>query len=185
MIKALIIGGSAGSFKTVVKILHALKPPLSFPVFLCLHRLKNIRSGFVEALSIQSSLLVKEPFDKETILPGIAYLAPANYHLLIENYQSIALSTEPPLNHARPSIDFAFLTAARAYRNQLIGVLLSGANQDGAYGMLKIKELGGICIIQDPASCEVKTMPEAALKLLNPDFVLSPEQIVNFLTNLS
>ncbi|HQH41064.1 MAG TPA: chemotaxis protein CheB [Bacteroidales bacterium] len=185
MDKAIIIGGSAGSFRTVVNILHAFHFPLSFPIFLCLHRLKNVRSGFVEALSIQASIPIKEPFDKEVILPGTAYLAPANYHMLIENYQTISLSTEPPVHHARPSIDLAFLTAARAYRNHLIGVLLSGANQDGALGISKIKELGGITIVQEPASCEVKTMPEAALKLLDPDFVLSPEQIVNFLTNLT
>lgn len=185
MDKAVIIGGSAGSFKTVVSVLHALPSSTSFPVFLCLHRLKNVRSGFAEALSIQSSVPVKEPFDKESIVPGIAYLAPANYHMYIENYQTIALSTEPAVNHARPSIDLSFLTASRAFRNHLIAVLLSGANQDGAFGMAKIKELGGFCIIQDPESCEVKTMPEAALKLFTPDLILNPDEIVNFLAKLT
>jgi len=185
MAQVIIIGGSAGSFKVVVSILNAFPADYPAPVFLCLHRLKYMRSGFAEALSLHSKIHVKEPFDKESIMPGIAYLAPANYHMFIENHEQITLSTEAPFNHARPAIDFSLLTAARAYRHLLTGILLSGANQDGALGMQKIKELGGTCIIQDPSDCEVGTMPESALKLSQPDYILSAEQIVNFIQKLS
>src|SRR5271157_4711689 len=125
MYKALMIGGSAGSFQVVANILNALPKDFDMPVFLCLHRLKHVRSGFVEALSLKSNIPVVEPYDKETIKPGRAYLAPANYHMFIELGNRFALSTEEPVNHSRPSIDLSFISAAQAYRNKLVGVILS------------------------------------------------------------
>jgi two-component system chemotaxis response regulator CheB len=184
MYKAIMIGGSAGSFQVVTNILSQLPKNLNMPVFLCLHRLKHVRSGFVEALSIKSSIPVIEPFDKETIKAGRAYLAPANYHMYIELGNRIALSTEEPVHHSRPSIDLAFITAAQAYREKLVGVILSGANRDGAYGIKKVSEFGGLTIVQDPEDCEVKTMTEASLNLINANYVLSSEKIANFLSKL-
>jgi len=182
--KAVIIGGSAGSFQVVTRILNAL--PLTFPltVLLCLHRLKHVRSGFVEALSLKSGIPVEEPFDKEILRPGRAYLAPANYHMYVELANRIALSTEDTVNHSRPSIDLSFITAANAYREKLIGVILSGANKDGAQGLKKVHDNGGVAIVQDPADCEVKTMTQAALQLTKVDFVYTTDQIINFLIKL-
>jgi two-component system, chemotaxis family, protein-glutamate methylesterase/glutaminase len=181
MYKAVMIGGSAGSFQVVARILNALPKNFELPVFLCLHRLKHVRSGFVEALSLKSNIQVVEPYDKESIKPGRAYLAPANYHMFIELGNRIALSTEEPVHHSRPSIDLSFMSAAQAYRNKLIGVILSGANKDGAYGIKKVAELGGLTIVQDPSDCEVKTMTEAALQLTQANYVLSADKIINFL----
>jgi two-component system chemotaxis response regulator CheB len=143
-----------------------------------------VRSGFVEALSIKSSIPVIEPYDKDQIKPGKAYLAPANYHMFIELGNKIALSTEAPVNHSRPSIDLSFLTAAQVYREKLVGIILSGANKDGAYGLKKIRDFGGVTIVQDPDECQVKTMTESSLKMTKVDHILKTDQIIRFLQNL-
>jgi two-component system chemotaxis response regulator CheB len=184
MYKAIMIGGSAGSFQVVTKILSALPKTLNMPVFLSLHRLKHVRSGFLEALSLKSNLPIIEPDDKEQIKPGRAYLAPANYHMYIELGNRIALSTEEPVHHSRPSIDLSFVTAAQAYREKLIGIILSGANSDGAYGLKKVKDFNGLTIVQDPNECQVRTMTEAALKMTKIDQVLTTDQIIKFLLKL-
>lgn len=185
MYRALIIGGSAGSFQVITKILSTLPANFPLPVLLCLHRLKHVRSGFVEALSIKSALPVVEPDDKDPIRAGKAYLAPANYHMFIELGNRIALSTEPPVNHSRPSIDLSFVTAGQVYREKIIGIILSGANKDGAFGMKKIKDYGGLTIVQDPEECQVKTMTEAALRLTSVDHVMKTDEIIKFLQNLN
>ena len=182
--KAVIIGGSAGSFQVVTKILSALPNTFPLPVLLCLHRLKHVRSGFVEALSLKSGIPVEEPYDKEVLRPGRAYLAPANYHMYIELANRIALSTEDTINHSRPSIDLSFITAANAYREKLIGIILSGANKDGALGLKKVCDNGGTAIVQDPTECEVKTMTQSALQLTKVDFVYTTDQIISYLLKL-
>jgi two-component system, chemotaxis family, protein-glutamate methylesterase/glutaminase len=184
MYKAIVIGGSAGSFQVVTRILNCLSPNLSIPVFLSLHRLKHVRSGFLEALLMKSKIPIIEPNDKEQIKPGRAYLAPANYHMYIELGNRIALSTEDPVHHSRPSIDLSFITASNVYREKLVGVILSGANQDGALGLKKVKEAGGIAIVQDPKDCQVSTMTESTLKLIKADYVFSSERIAEFLSKL-
>ncbi len=180
-----MIGGSAGSFQVVTRILHSLPKDFPLPVLLSLHRLKHVRSGFVEALSLKSSIPVIEPYDKEQVKPGNAYLAPANYHMFIELANRIALSTEDPVNHSRPSIDLSFLTAGHAYRDKLVAIILSGANKDGAYGLKKVKDLGGTCIVQDPEECEVKTMTEESLKITQVDHIYKSMEIVSYLNKLN
>jgi len=182
--KAVIIGGSAGSFQVITRILNSIPKDFPLPVLLCLHRLKHIRSGFVEALSLKSNIPIEEPFDKETLKPGKAYLAPANYHMYVELVNRIALSTEETVNHSRPSIDLSFVTAANAYRDKLIAIILSGANKDGALGLKKVYDNGGIAIVQDPNECEVKTMTQSALQLTKVNFVYSTEQIISYLKKL-
>ncbi len=182
--KAVMIGGSAGSFQVVTRIIASLPKNYPLPVFLCLHRLKHIRSGFVEALSIKSTLPVIEPNDKEAIKPGIIYLAPANYHMYIELGNRFSLSTEEPVNHSRPSIDLSFMSAAYNYKRKLVGIILSGANRDGAIGLKKVKENGGITIIQDPAECQVATMPNACLQVMNVDYKYSTTEIIRFLNKI-
>lgn len=183
--KAVIIGGSAGSFQIVTKILSSIPTGFPVPVLLCLHRLKHVRSGFVEALSLKSNIPVIEPNDKDTLKPGMAYLAPANYHMFVEMANRIALSTDDPINHSRPSIDLSFITAANAYRHKLIGIILSGANRDGSMGLKKVHENGGTSIVQDPNECEVKTMTEASLKITQVNYVYRSDEIVNFLKKIS
>jgi len=185
MYKAVVIGGSAGSFQVLTKILSALPKTFNLPVLLCMHRLKHVRSGFLEALAIKSNLPIIEPNDKEQIKPGKVYLAPANYHMYIELGNRIALSTEEPVNHSRPSIDLSFLTASQAFRDKMVGIILSGANSDGAVGLQKVKEHNGIAIVQDPNDCQVRTMSEAAMKLTQVDHVFTTDQIIKFLLKLN
>ncbi|MBN1116041.1 MAG: chemotaxis protein CheB [Bacteroidales bacterium] len=182
--KAVIIGGSAGSFQVVTRILSSLPNNFPVPVLLCLHRLKHVRSGFVEALSLKSSIPIEEPNDKEQLKPGKAYLAPANYHMFVELANRIALSTESSVNHSRPSIDLSFITAANAYRDKLLGIILSGANRDGAAGLKAVKDKGGITIVQDPNECEVKTMTESAMQLTKVDYVYKTDEIIRFLSKI-
>lgn len=182
--KYIMIGGSAGSFQTVLKILEVLPKDYPHVIFLIMHRLKNVRKGFIEALSIKSNLVLIEPDDKEIILDGRVYLAPANYHMYLEYDDTFSLSTEETVNHSRPSIDISFFSAAFSFGSQVIGILLSGANKDGAAGLQEIKKAGGTAIIQDPKDSQIQTMPQAALNLFQPDKILSSDKIVEYLKNL-
>lgn len=182
--KAIVIGGSAGSFQGITRILSSIPEDFTLPIILCLHRLKHVRNGFVEALSIKSINAVKEPHDKEPVKKGNVYLAPANYHLSVELGHTFSLTTEEMVNNSRPSIDITLETAAYVYRHKLVGILLSGANRDGALGMKRIKDRGGLTIVQDPAECMIETMPAAALKATQIDYTLKVEEIIRFLLEL-
>jgi two-component system, chemotaxis family, protein-glutamate methylesterase/glutaminase len=182
--KAVVIGGSAGSFQGMVKVLSQLPKGFPLPIIMCLHRLKHVRNGFVEALSIKSVVQVTEPNDKENIKKGGVYLAPANYHMSVELGNYFALSTEEMINNSRPAIDITLSTSAFVYREKLIGILLSGANRDGAAGMKSIHEKGGLTLVQDPTECMIDTMPRAALSVTKIDHVLKVDQIVEFFKEL-
>ncbi len=182
--KAVVIGGSAGSFQGIVKILAQLPPNFPLPIIMALHRLKHVRNGFVEALSLKSVAQVVEPYDKEPIKKGSVYLAPSNYHLSVELGNYFALSTEDMVNNSRPAIDITLGTAAYVYRDKLIGILLSGANRDGGLGMKHIKDRGGITIVQEPSECMIDAMPRAAMAMTKVDHVLKVDQIVSFLKEL-
>jgi two-component system chemotaxis response regulator CheB len=183
--RALVIGGSAGSFPLVTRILHEIPKNFPMPVLLCLHRLKHVRHGFVEALSIKSNIPVVEPEDKEPIKAGKAYLAPSNYHMYVELGNHFALSTDEMVKFSRPSIDLTFETASYAYRDKMVGIMLSGANTDGADGMFRAHKRGAYTIVQNPEEAGVKTMPEGCLKLFTPDEVLNLDQIIKFIKELS
>ncbi len=182
--KAIVIGGSAGSFQAIVKILAHLPKDFSLPVIMCLHRLKHVRNGFVEALSIKSIVQVTEPNDKEFIKKGIIYLAPANYHLSVELGNHFALSTEEMINNSRPAIDITLESCAYVFKDKLIGVLLSGANRDGAAGMKSIADKGGLTIVQQPSECMIDTMPKAALFITKIDHVLKVNELIEFFAEL-
>ena len=182
--KAVVIGGSAGSFQGVVKILAQLPKGFPLPIIMCLHRLKHVRNGFVEALSIKSVVQVNEPHDKENIKKGSVYLAPANYHMSVELGHSFALSTEEMVNNSRPAIDITLSSCAFVYKEKLVGILLSGANKDGALGMKHIHDRNGLTIVQEPTECMIDTMPKAALAATEIDYVMKVDQIVEFLKEL-
>ena len=179
-----MIGGSAGSFQVLIRMLSLFRPGLSLPVFLCLHRLKQVRRGFQETLNYNAVLPVIEPHDKERIRGGNIYLAPANYHMLVEKDFSIALSTEEPVHHSRPSIDLCFGSAADSYGPGLLSILLSGANQDGTLGVAAVRRYGGFVVIQDPGDCEIGTMCESAIKLTKPDRILKIPEMIEFISSL-
>ena len=180
-----VLGGSAGSFKVVTYLLGRLPQGYPLPVVLCLHRLKDVRSGFMESLQGRSNLEVREPYDKEPIQGGRVYLAASNYHLYVELGNRFGLSTGETVNHSRPSIDLTFISAARVYRERAVGILVSGANRDGALGLQYLKKQGGVAIVQDPAECEVQTMTAAALQLTQVDQVLGVAGIAKFLLELA
>lgn len=182
--KAIVIGGSAGSFQGITRILSSLPDDFDLPIIMCLHRLKHVRNGFVEALSIKSIKPVEEPYDKESIKKRKVYLAPANYHLMVELGNTFALSTDEMVNNSRPSIDISLASAAYVYKSKLIGILLSGANRDGAMGIKKVKEWGGLTVVQEPKECMMPTMPNAALEVTPVDYVLPIDSIIEFLNDL-
>ncbi|MEH0154590.1 chemotaxis protein CheB [Limibacter armeniacum] len=181
---AIVIGGSAGSFQPITRLLAKLPKDFPLPIFLCLHRLKHVRHGFEEALSIKSSKKVQEPEDKELIRSGAVYLAPANYHMAIELGNSVALSTETLINNSRPSIDVTFESASYVYKDSLVAILLSGANKDGAAGISSVKARGGLTIIQSLDECMISTMPAAAKDIAEIDYELTSDEIINFLLEL-
>lgn len=182
--KSIVIGGSAGSFSVVSRILSKLNPDFPIPIILCLHRLKYVRSGLVEGLNIKSKITVIEPFDKDKIKPNTVYLAPSNYHLFIEFDNTFSLSTEESYNHSRPSIDYTLSSAATAFRERCLGILLTGANKDGAKGLKDIYDKKGYTIVQNPDTCDIKTMPQAALRLFEPQSIMTPDEIADFLNSL-
>jgi two-component system, chemotaxis family, protein-glutamate methylesterase/glutaminase len=179
--KAVVIGGSAGSFQVLGKILGSIPEDFHLPIIICSHRLKHIRSGFVEALALKSVKRVIEPEDKESIKKGHVYLAPSNYHLTVELGNTFSLSTEEMINNSRPAIDITFQSCAYLYKEKLLGILLTGANKDGALGMKAVKDHGGLTIIQNPSECVMDTMPKAALAATTIDHILSVPEIIQFL----
>lgn len=158
----LAIGGSAGSFPIVNQLLAALPEDYHLPVVLCLHRLKDKREGFVEALSIRSGLPVCEPDDKQPIQGGMVYIAPANYHLLVEPGHRFSLSTAPLVQFSRPSIDVLLESVGDVYGEHATGIILSGANKDGAAGLAHMHRRACFTLVQNPADAAMPTMPKAA-----------------------
>ena len=183
--KIVVIGGSAGSFNIVRKILSNLPQDYSIPVVLCLHRLKEYRNGFVESLNFGKGLKVTEPLDKDPVKAGNAYLSPANYHLLVECTRTFALSTEEEVNFSRPSLDLTFETVARSYRDGVTAILLSGANKDGAKGIHFCHREGAFTIIQDPDEALFRAMPQEALRIFKPDKVWKTQEIIDYLKVLN
>ena len=184
-VKAIVIGGSAGSFPLVVRILSELPKDFKFPIFLALHRLKHVPHGLLTSLQAKSNLKIVEPEDDERIVPGVVYLAPANYHMYIDLLKVIALSTEPMVKFSRPAIDLTFETAATTYKEGLVGVMLSGANTDGANGMATVKKKGGYTIVQDPNEAGVATMPKGAIAATEIDFIGTVDEIITKLKSLN
>lgn len=183
-IEVIVIGGSAGALEALGRILPALPRDFGMPLVTVLHQPPTKPSLMAKVLATKCALQVKEPDDKEPLAPGMLYVAAPNYHLLIEKQRSFALSVDDFVLFSRPSIDVLFESAADAYGPGVAGLLLSGANEDGARGLRSIREAGGIAIVQSPATASVPTMPEAGLSLAKPDHVLPLMQIGAFLAQL-
>lgn len=183
-IQAVVIGGSAGAFSALRALLPAFPPTLRVPVMIVLHVPSDRPSAVADVFRQLGSGRVKEAEDKEATEPGAIYFAPAGYHLLVESRCSLALAVDDPVFFSRPSIDVLFESAADAYGRGLLGVLLSGANQDGAAGLRKISTCGGATVIQDPSTAEHATMPSAALKAARPTAILSIDEIAALFATL-
>lgn len=175
--QAIIIGGSAGGVEALEIILSALPEDFALPVLVVQHLHPSDDGSFARHLAGTTRLPVVEPCDKERIERGRVYVAPANYHLLVERNGTISLSVDERVNWSRPSIDVLFESAARAWGDAVIAVILSGANADGAKGMPAVKDAGGLTIAQDPASAESAVMPQTAIDTGEVDEVLRAEEI--------
>jgi two-component system chemotaxis response regulator CheB len=174
---AIVVGGSAGALEALDRIVPALPASLPVPIAIALHMLPARPSGLASVLGELTSLRVKEAEDKEPLAAGTVYLACPNYHLLIERERCFSLSMDEPVLFSRPSLDELFDSAAQAYGPALCGVLLSGANEDGAAGLKHIHDAGGTTVVQAPHTAGSRQMPSAALAAFAVDHVMRPEQI--------
>ena len=174
---AVVVGLSAGGLNALKVLLPFIPVDFTMPMVIVQHLHPQQNRSYLESLAESCSLPVREAEEKEAVRPGIVYFAPPNYHLLIEMDRTFSLSIDPKVNFSRPSIDVLFETAAEAYGQRLIGMILTGASRDGAAGLRRIKENGGIAIVQDPATAEFPAMPSAALGETQVDHVLSITEI--------
>jgi two-component system chemotaxis response regulator CheB len=177
-----VIGGSSGSIPVITGIIKALPVDFMLPIVIVIHRKKNVESSLKTTLSATKN--IREPEDKDIIEQGVIYLAPQNYHLLVEEEHTFSLDSDELVQFSRPSIDVTFISVAGIYKERTIGIILSGANSDGADGIAAITAHGGLGIAQDPDTAEYPTMPQAAIKS-NPDSkVCSVEKIVDILLSI-
>jgi two-component system, chemotaxis family, protein-glutamate methylesterase/glutaminase len=183
-LEAVVIGASAGGIEALSILLPALPSGLAAPVFVVQHLTRERPSLLVELFQARCRLTVCEALDNMPIEQGVVYFAPPDYHLLIDNGHRLALSVDAPVHYSRPSIDVLFESAADHYGAGLLGMLLTGANQDGAAGLKAVHDHGGQTIVQDPSTAPAATMPNAALGLDEPDFILDLNGIAALLAKL-
>lgn len=183
--EALIIGGSAGSLDVLLRVLPAIKPNIGFPVIIVIHRKHGADSLLPELLSSRTSMPVKEAEEKEQILPGTVYVAPSDYHLLVELDRTFSMDYSEKVNYSRPAIDVTFQTAAEVYKDKLACLLLSGSNSDGVEGLKMVNHWGGITAIQDPETAQVAFMPQQAKLQVKIDRILDIEEMAEFINLLS
>jgi len=183
--KVILIGVSAGGMNALGQILPRLPEGFPIPVIIVQHVSPQSDNYMIRHFNNLSKITVKEADEKEGIKAGYAYFAPPNYHLLVEPDFTFSLSVEGRVNYSRPSIDVLFETALEAYCSATVGIILTGANNDGSKGLKQIKDCGGLTIVQDPKTAEVSAMPEAALKLCKVDHILKLNEIAPFLVKLA
>ncbi|MES2205991.1 MAG: chemotaxis protein CheB [Pseudomonadota bacterium] len=184
-IDAIVIGTSAGGVEALSVLIPAFPVNLRASIFIVIHLPRERPSLLVEIFSSKCALSVCEAQDKEPVQPGTVYFAPPNYHLLLDKGPQLALSVDDPVNFSRPSIDVLFESAADVYGKRLLGVILTGGNEDGAYGLESIHHAGGITMVQQPESAQVPFMPASALKRKAADFVLPLPQIADLFRTLN
>jgi len=182
--EVIAIGASWGGLQAIGTLLEGIPPELDQAIVVAQHRSPEAGRGVLQSL-LQRHIgrPVSEPGDKETVAPRHVYVAPADYHLLVDGGH-FALSVDARVQFARPSIDVLFQSVAESYRDRAIGIVLTGANEDGAAGLASIKRGGGVSIVQDPRTAERRTMPDAALAAVDADAVLRLDEMGHFLYGL-
>lgn len=175
--KAVVMGASAGGVEALLGILSDLPANFALPLVVVLHLPGGRDSQLVDIFRRRTAMQVWEGADKDRLVAGTLYFAPPGYHLLIEADHTLSLSCEAPVHFSRPSIDVLMESAADAYGPNLAGILLTGANADGARGLARIGQLGGLTVVQNPAEAHMAVMPEAAIHLRPPDLVLDLKSI--------
>ena len=182
--RAVVVGCSAGGMDAAAALLAQLGPEFHLPLIVVQHRQAGHDQALTHFYSSHTHLAVTEAGEKEKIQANHLYLAPPGYHLLIEQNETFSLSVEEKVNYCRPSIDVLFESAADVYGSSLAGVILSGANRDGAQGLKRIKEQGGLALVQLPETAQFAEMPQSALRAIQPDHVLNPADMGRLLTTL-
>lgn len=182
--KALVIGGSAGSLDVLLKLLPDLRTDLSFPIIIVVHRKQGTDFLLSDLLSSKTKLKVKEVEEKEEVCERTIYIAPSDYHLLIEKDFTFSLDYSEKVNFSRPSIDVTFQSAAEVYTNKLACLLLSGSNADGVNGLKAVKSYDGLALAQDPTTASMGYMPEQAILKVKIDRILSIEDMADYINSL-
>ncbi|MGH2701817.1 MAG: chemotaxis protein CheB [Actinomycetota bacterium] len=178
-----VVGASWGGLQALKWLLGGLPDDFPTPIVVAQHRSTDSSDVMVRMLQGHSSLIISEASDKDAIEAGHVYIAPPDYHLLVEP-GSLALSTDEFVHHSRPSIDVAFESAADAYADRLVGVILTGANTDGSAGLKRIRDEGGVTVVQDPATAARPEMPSAAMAAVKGAKVLPLRKIAPFLVEI-
>ncbi|ROM70329.1 chemotaxis protein CheB [Pseudomonas brassicacearum] len=183
-IEAIVVGASAGGVEALLKVFGQLRKGFGVPILVVLHLPDERHSQLAHVFGYRLAVPVEEAQDKQDVVPGTLYVATPGYHLSVEADRSLSLSLEEPVHHSRPSIDVLFESAADVYGPNLLAIVLTGANSDGAKGLARVRELGGITVVQDPDEAQVSTMPQAALALHEPDHILTLQDIGQLLAGL-
>jgi len=183
-LEAVVIGTSAGGLAALSRLVSGLSSHFPLPILVVQHVPADTPTQLAEIFQRKTGLRVKEADEKEALRPATLYFAPPGYHLLLESDRSLSLSQDDAVHFSRPSIDVLFESAADALGPALLGILLTGANEDGAAGLAAIHHAGGLTIVQDPAEAEVDTMPRAALQRFAPDYLLPLRDIHQLLREL-
>jgi two-component system chemotaxis response regulator CheB len=184
-IDAVVIGASAGGVEALSILLPALPSRTPMALMIVVNLPRDRPSLLVDIFSRKCAIKVREAQDKEPIEGGTVYFAPSNYHLLVDPGPQLALSVDDLVHHSRPSIDVLFESAAYVYRERLLGIILTGANGDGAEGLAMVHDRGGITVVQEPGTAHSSQMVVAAQRLRTPDYVMTLEEIAEMLVNLT
>jgi two-component system chemotaxis response regulator CheB len=179
--RILLLGGSAGSFKLLFRLVKLLPENLNKTVIIIIHRKKNFFSEIEKLFAENSRMLLREISDKEPIKSNMIYIAPANYHSLVENEGFFSLDVSDAVWYSKPSIDVTFESVAEVYKDSVTAVLFSGANQDGAEGLLKLRRKGALTIAQHPEDAEMAEMPQAAIDIHAAEYILRTTEIFELL----
>lgn len=183
--RAIVVGTSAGGLHALTFLLNQLPPDFPIPIVVVQHRSKDQRDLFEEVLQSKCKIKIKQAEEKEKIMGGYVYTAPPDYHLLVETDMTFSLSSDELVLYSRPSINVLFESAAIVYRDSLAGIILTGANNDGASGISMIKKYGGLTIAQSPAEAQFPVMPDASIKTKNIQHIWTLAEIKKFLLRIS
>lgn len=183
-IKAVVIGASAGGVQALLQILPSLPASYPLPVLIVVHVPPDRDNALVSLFQARCQIQVREAEDKEPLLPGVVYFAPSDYHLLVEKDGTLSLSSDGLVNHSRPSIDVLLESAADAFGSELVGVILTGANDDGARGLQAVVEAGGVAIVEDPAEAYASAMPAASLRASPSAKAMKVAAIASYVSSL-
>ena len=182
---AIVIGTSAGGLNALSFILEKLPATYPVPVMVVQHRSKDQRYLLEEVLQSKCDIRIKQADEKEKIESGYVYVAPPDYHLLVEADKTFSLSADQPVCYSRPSIDVLFETAATVFKDGLVGIILTGANNDGAAGTIAVKKNGGLTVVQDPGEAQFPFMPRAAIETNHVKYIRTLPEIQDFLLKIS